>query len=300
MKRRLHSIIAIIALVVSPLLLVRCGVRPGEAPAIDPVRAANTGQPVDPIATAVTTSPLARVFVIGASASAGFQLRADDGRALSIANVLDATIRAEHDPVRSAATTLFFVQPRVAGDTNLRLALAAEPTLVVALDFLFWYGYGVKASEDDRLRDLELGLAQLDRLACDVLIARIPDMRAAIGKMLTRAQVPQAATIVALNRRIDEWASARSHVVIVPLVEFIDRAKSGEPVGVGTTSFPAGAVGRLVQSDDLHPTLEGLAAMAVLALETWASRRAGVAPEAFERDAAAIAAQVQGGAARSE
>ena len=110
-------------------------------------------------------SSIARVVVLGASLSSGFGLP----RGLDAA--LDASLEAEHEPVRAAASEMFFLNPLSSGPQLLERALEAEPTLVVALDYLFWFGYGTidaqggpLESEEERAALLEKGLASLDEL----------------------------------------------------------------------------------------------------------------------------------------
>jgi hypothetical protein len=234
----------------------------------------------------------ARVFVIGASASAGFRTRDEAGETVTLAKVLDAALRVEHGEVRSASSSLLFINPIVAAETCARQAAAARPTLVVAVDFLFWFGYGFKAGEAQRLADLEKGLKLLERFACPVVIARIPDMSEAVGEMLDRRQVPAPETLRALNQRIDEWAEARGNIAVMPLAEFLDAVKAGKEARAGATKYPPGSLRRILQRDNLHPTVEGLAGIAVGVLETLAQRTKAIASDAFERDAAALAARV--------
>jgi len=203
----------------------------------------------------------ARTWVIGASMSAGFGLSCDLGDALT------ATLAGEHGPVHIDATELFFTNPRFLGGKQVEAALEGEPTLVVALDYLFWFGYGNTnlaggpvASEDERLALLELGLEQLDELDCALVVGDFPDMRAAIGKMLVAEQVPEPATLERLSKRVREWADGRERTLVVPLAATVAALGQSGPVRIGRQEWPAGT--RLLQRDDLHPTLEGLVGVA--------------------------------------
>src|SRR5438093_9364837 len=79
---------------------------------------------------------LERVVVLGASMAAGF------GAERTFGEAFEASLRGPHEPVLDLGNELFFSSPNSIGAHEVETALAAEPTLVVALDFLFWFGYG--------------------------------------------------------------------------------------------------------------------------------------------------------------
>jgi hypothetical protein len=204
-----------------------------------------------------------RVVVLGASLSSGFNLP----RGLDAA--LEASLAAEHEPVRAAASEMFFLSPLSSGPQLLERALEAEPTLVVALDYLFWFGYGTidargspLESEEERLALLEKGLASLAELECPLVVGDFPDMSAAVGKMLLPEQMPEPATLERLSRRVRAWAAEREATLVLPLAELVRALGSEEELRIGRHAFPAGS--RLLQPDQLHPTPEGMAAVAQL------------------------------------
>ncbi len=228
---------------------------------------------------------LERVVVIGASASAGFRLRK------SLSDALEATIVREHEPIVSSPNTLFFLNPLVYGPKEIADALEAEPTLVVAVDFLFWYGYGLTnaegkplGSDEERLALLEEGLALIAVLECPVIVGDFPDCSHAIGKMLFEPQVPGPESLAALNARLAAWAKDRPNVIMLPFASLVasileTRTRVSGTLGKGKTlrlKFPkadgevtlgdwkyeTGAYELLMQPDDLHPTVEGLALIA--------------------------------------
>ncbi|TAH34461.1 MAG: hypothetical protein EYC70_16095 [Planctomycetota bacterium] len=273
------------------LLLAGCG-GTLNLPAADTAPAASaagTSAPPQPAPPA----PWQRVVVIGASASAGFGTGMELGEDVPLAALLEPMLRLEHEPARSYASAMFFLDPTLYGGNQVADALEAEPTLVLALDFLFWYVYGLKPDEATRLRDLEQGLALLDEFSCPVLVSLIPDMSPAVGKMLLEGQVPKAETFPKVNQRIREWAAQRRNAVLVPMNELVDEVRSGRPVRVGASQWPQDASARMIQADDLHPTVEGLAALAATALQTLARDLAGVPLDAFTLDPLQAAEQVR-------
>jgi len=236
-------------------------------------------------------SALARPVVIGASVSSGFGLP----RGLDAA--LEASLVLEHEPVRAWASELFFLQPLQMGPTQVEQALAAEPSAVIAIDFLFWFGYGASnlagapiASEDERLALLERGLACLEEIECPLVVGDFPDMSAAVGKMLAPAQMPALETLPRLSARVRAWAAERENVIVIPLAELVQRLRSREAIRMARHEWPAGT--RLLQPDDLHPTLEGLAGMAQLVADELVKR--GLARESdVTFDLAAVLAKLR-------
>jgi len=202
--------------------------------------------------SAPPSAALRRIEVIGASLTGGFRLRHD------LADALRVSLREEPELLASHGDLLFFASPEEKGDRLVEAALAGEPTLVVALDFLFWFGYGLAASEEDRLERLEVGLEMLDQLECPLIVGDFPDMSDAVGKMIRPAQMPAQETLVALSARVHAWAAERERVIVLPLAELVTALRSDEPVRMGRHEWPAGSTDRLLQRDRLHPTLEGM------------------------------------------
>lgn len=234
-----------------------------------------------------------RVVVIGASASAGFGTHLELREPISLAAVLEPLLAQPHQPVQGFASEYFFLNPTRHGANQVQDALEAEPTLVLGLDFLFWYLYGFHPDEEARLASLEHGLGLLESFDCPVLIALIPDMSAAIGTMLAEAQVPEPETFTRANERIRAFVAERQHLLFVPVNELVAEARSGEPVTVGASTWPENAAARLIQADHLHPTLEGMAALAVKALEAVAAAHPQATKGAFRLDPLAAAAAVR-------
>src|ERR1017187_639287 len=96
-----------------------------------------------PPQTASTNSPWARIVMVGASASAGFTLAEPFGgtntQKCRLSGYLDAALTAPHEPVKNLANALFFLMPEPAARMQIEQAAKARPTLVVGLDFLFWF-----------------------------------------------------------------------------------------------------------------------------------------------------------------
>ena len=158
-------------------------------PAAMPVSLARDATPgIDP------ATLYAHVHVMGASASAGFGVRAPLPRThparlepMTVAR-LASMARVSAGEVTGDASGLFFTNPGVMGSAQVDAALTQEPriTMVFADDFLFWFVYGALSAdrtpikdESQRLQLLERGLAQLNRIVdagVPLVVGDVPDM----------------------------------------------------------------------------------------------------------------------------
>lgn len=142
---------------------------------------------------------------------------------------------------RSFASPWFFKDPSAVGGRLVHAVREYKPTLIIAVDFLFWFAYGAGLDEAQRLARLEQGLKLLQSLPGPLLVGDLPDMSSAEGKALEPGMAPSAEVLARLNQRIAEWTRQRGGSVIVPL-------------GSWTQQGPAR---RMLQKDGLHPTREG-------------------------------------------
>lgn len=234
---------------------------------------------------------LRRIAVVGASASAGFQLQQEVGAYTHLGDVLAVMIRGDEE-IDAGGSSLLFTDPLAGARKQIERATEFEPTLVVGVDFLFWFSYGWFSTPEARYQNLERGFRHLESFECPIVVGDIPDMRGAVGKMLFEHQVPSPETLEEINRRIVAWAGEREDTHVVPLAEFTRRALANETLRCRATLVDENAKERLMQPDDLHPTLEGLTAVAVLALDALYSGREEQAPENILWDATALAAEV--------
>lgn len=222
---------------------------------------------------------LQRVAAIGASATRGFNLTLDiehhgavHSRKVALADVLDAAITDPHEPVMGVGDLFFFAGPKRSGTLQQARALGSKPTLVVAVDFLFWFGYGAvnaegkpMAGDADRLALLEEGLKLLDKFECPVVVGDFPDMSAAVGGMLSELQMPSPEALRQLNERLHAWAKDRPKTVVVPLADVVARMQKGEEIVIGPHRW-TGDGAPLLQPDELHPTVDGTICLAQLLL----------------------------------
>ena len=246
-----------------------------------------------------------RLVIIGASASDGFGVAVFEevaanaqpaestpaatkkGRrvSLNLSDVLRLAMTtnestASDSPKRIVhhyASGFFFSNPGVVGRGEVDRALNAKPTLVLGLDFLFWYVYGTVSAEgtkmqtsEERLANLDAGLAQLDRVVAagvPLVISDVPDMHAAIGKMLAKNQVPAVETIASANTRIAEWIATRPTARLIRLSQILGLLKAGGTVDLAGRTWTTDEFGDFLQRDQLHPTFVGTVIIAAALID---------------------------------
>ncbi len=223
---------------------------------------------------------LDHIAAIGASATDGFGAKIEfsvDGQLrrapVNLGDAIRACLNDAGATVDVFGDPLFFASPMEIGPALAERAESRHPTCIVALDFVFWFGYGANdkngapiADESARMALLEEGLKLIGRFECPVVIGDFPDMSQAVGLMLVENQVPKPETLNALNKRLHEWAKDRASVRVAPLAELIGAMNRNQEVQIGSCKWPAGSRETLLQWDRLHPTADGLICLATLAL----------------------------------
>lgn len=235
---------------------------------------------------------LERIAVIGASVSDGFLLPNEVDAMITVADVLRAAVRQPIDLPYRKSNMLFFRDPVQYGTRYVEEALAHDPTLVVGVDFLFWFGYGFTVDEESRLARLEQGLQLLARFDCPLVVGDFPDVREAARRgvgvhgapMISEWQVPQPGTLVRLNERLAAWAKERGNVHVLKLSRFLEQVRSGAAVEVRGNHWPAGSMATLLDKDLLHTTFEGTVALALVALDLLVKEDQAFPAEAFHWD----------------
>lgn len=219
-----------------------------------------------PATPAVLTHPA----TIGASVSVGFGLKAEVGRRVNLAEVLGTVLRVEAAPVTDGSEQWLFADPEGIGKKRIEALAEEEPTVLFAVDFLFWFAYGRRTDLEKHRERFELGLALLDLFECPVVVGDIPDMSTALKAeqpMLMESQVPDESVVTALNVRLAAWAKARPRAYVMPMAEFVARLNREEDLVLRGHTWE-GSTERFMQSDLLHPTLEGTVGIALLAFDT--------------------------------
>ncbi|HXI71618.1 MAG TPA: hypothetical protein VNN22_14780 [Verrucomicrobiae bacterium] len=231
------------------------------------------------LAAVAAESPWQRVMVIGASASAGFVLSEPFGGTNTdrcrLNRYLDAAITVPHSPVENLASPLLFMNPEGFAPVQIAAAKNGQPTLVVGLDFLFWFCYGDAASDAERAQRFEGGLKLLEQIRCPLVVGDIPDVSFATNTGIIRiGQVPGEAARQAANRRLQAWAAGRPQVTVMPLAAFMRNTIANRAIAMRGQKMPAGQTRSLLQGDQLHPNPRGAAVLALGALEALSARQA--------------------------
>ena len=258
-----------------------------------PAAAKKTG-PAAP--DAKTTDPTARkepllqkVAVIGASISNGFGLdpqRPQDPR-FNLAKVVDRSIRGPHAPPLDLSSSLTFMDPHGTAKAARETLLAEKPSLIVAIDFLFWFGYGTGKDAEGRMASLEQGLDLLEGLTGPILLGDLPDVRHVLETphpIIPADAIPTKDSLARLNNRITNWARGRNNVILVPAADLMRSLVAGEEVRCGPNTWTKEAAGALLQPDRLHATLEGTAALWVMAADRLRAGRPEVPSKALDRE----------------
>ncbi len=240
-------------------------------------------------ANPTTKTPWSRIVMIGASASAGFNESEPFGgpvtSQLRLNRYLDASILPSHEPVRNLSTALFFMQPDAQGQSQSQRALQSDPTLLVALDFLFWFCYGDGTTDKDRLDRFDKGLKLLEPFHCPLIVGDLPDASAAVERMLTPDEIPSPAALSAANHRLKEWAATRKQTVVVPLSSFMRNAIANKPVTVHGHTLAEGKTRVLLQDDKLHPSAAGCAVLALAIFDNFLSSQTALSASDIRWDA---------------
>lgn len=229
-------------------------------------------------------SPWQRVVVIGASASSGFVLSEPFGGTNTdrcrLSHYLDAAITAPHDPLKNLASPLLFMSPEAIAGQEVMAVTNRHPTMVVAVDFMFWFCYGEGATDADRAARFEYGLKLLDQIHCPLLVGDIPDASLATNSgIISVSQVPSENARAAANKRLREWAAKRPDVTVVPLDAFMTAVKANQAIRCHNISVPAGKTYSLLQDDRLHPNSRGAALLSLGILDAYASRHKNLPAE---------------------
>ena len=216
--------------------------------------------------------------MIGASVSAGFTasepLGGPSTPQFRLSRYVDAALVAPRQPVQNLANTFFFLQPELLGRHQIEQALEARPTLVLGVDFLFWFCYGDGSTDEERLQRFHKGLKLLEGIKCPLILGDIPDASAAVNGMLRPDQIPSPNAMAAANQRLKNWTVGRPNVVILGLSQFMRTALANRALSIHDYTLPEGKTRTLLQNDKLHPTPPGCAVVALAALEALQTKHA--------------------------
>lgn len=248
------------------------------------VQAQQPGLAVSATPVVTAREPLLnRIVLIGASVTAGFSITEPFGGPSTpqyrLRHYVEAALNVPHEPVVTHANAFFFTKPVEILEGQLKSAQEARPTVVVALDSLFWFCYGNLPSEQARLERFETGLRLLEKITVPVVLGDIPDASGAVGKILEKKQMPELATIAKCNERLMAWAGERENIRIFPLAKLMAAASTNDELKLETSTWSKGESRALLQKDGLHPSTSGLAALTIEVMSITAALAQPTLPE---------------------
>jgi hypothetical protein len=228
-------------------------------------------QQADPASGATAAAALAtpRVHVIGASVSGGFRDgpltgAKEPGDSVTLQHVLKAWCgeharATTHAPLQMLA---MFTDPVGIGEKQIQATKKANPALVVAIDFPFWFAYGYFDAGDEakqRLARHRQGLELLASLGVPVLVGDLPDMQGAARRMLSPAQIPAPELLQQLNAQLATFVQQHPQLRVVPLAALVAQMKN-EGIVLPLAKGPLRTLpGALLQGDRLHANRLGMA-----------------------------------------
>ncbi len=244
-----------------------------------------------------TQISLERVAVTGASVTAGWGVQTPPikgdfgGYPMNLKHIVDAMIITPHEEVAYFGDPMFFANPVVSGKEIIEKISAYDPTLIIAVDFLFWYAYGTASieGEEDRIKKFNEGLSCLENVKSDLLIGNIPDVHKAIGRVLSASHVPTVETIQKMNRMLNSWVLLHQNVTVLDVYTLYGALLDDTAIKTDTFTWPAGSKEKLLQSDSLHMTLEGTVAASLVVADAISLEEIETNPKILMLKAAAIA-----------
>ena len=242
---------------------------------------------------------LHRVAITGASVSAGYGIKTPPVEGdlaaypMQFCHIMDAMIVGPHTEVADFCDIMFFRSSRENAREYIQKLKEYEPSLVVGIDFLFWFGYGSVPNEMHaekyRIERLNFALGLLDELQVQLVIGDIPDVRDAVGKMLSPNQVPSEELLNALNIRIHAWASEKEDVLVLPVHKYWKKIRDDEEILLFDQAWNKDTKPALLQDDMLHMTLEGTVVAGLLVAEALGGNGFEIDAEVIRVKATALA-----------
>ena len=254
---------------------------------------------------------LSRIAVIGASMSDGFGVRVSttlpDGKKISEGvNLAELVKVACKDPsvvVSNYTSSMYFMNPARTAKSSAARACGDNaqemPTCVLAVDWLFWNGYGISnvrgeklSSDTERMELLDNALACLEPMCAaniPIVLGDFPDMHSAIGGgMISASMVPSVECLMALNARVAQWALTKKNVCIVPLSKLTQDLLQKKPIHAAGREWDAQTLGPLLQKDRLHPTFAGTVTVLAATIDALDTKTDNTARKGFEIDPAVL------------
>ncbi|MBL8858232.1 MAG: hypothetical protein JNL28_07005 [Planctomycetes bacterium] len=228
----------------------------------------------------------ARAYVVGGEITEGFGLERELGAPGSLADIVDASLLFPHQGAEKRTFPMIAVAPQ-----QVKGAVDAKATLVIALDYLLPFVYADAGSDDGRHANIETALKSLEIVKVPLILGNVPDLRSAgtiINPVLNEKHMPTVEALAQINARIEAWAAGHTNVVIAPLATMYARIESKEGFGVRASSWPPAWMPELLQKDRVHPRMHGTIAAWLLGLDALCKAHRELDPARFDWSATSI------------
>lgn len=223
-----------------------------------------------PLASA--QSLLERPVIIGASVSDGYEhterLGGPRSDALALDLYLQKAFKSPVKEIQNFSNRFCFIHPLGISHRQVSDALETKPTVIIAVDQLFWQLYGNFASAERRLITFKAALKKLDPITCPLIIGNIPDASHSLGKMLAASQIPDMKTVDEANDILNEWVKKRKKTAIIDLSSFMKSCVANKEIKLKHVTYPQGTTKKFLQTDMLHPTAIGAKAISYAVIDS--------------------------------
>ncbi len=207
-----------------------------------------------------------RIGVSGASVSAGF------GTGTTLAHALATAQGRIADDRLDVSTSLLFMSPQEKSTALLPQLTHEKPTVIIALDQLFWFAYGRKEL-DQRRRDVTIALDLLEKLDLPVYVGDVPRMSNVSRMMLPPERIPSQDHVDNVNKLIHARCRKLPDFHLLPLASWYESMQNGKTVTVNGSSVHFKKP-ELFNSDGLHVNRRGLALITLLIAESLIENKA--------------------------
>ncbi len=226
--------------------------------------------------TGCTHPVLGRPAFLGASVTSGFgasvtaptESEPPVSVPVTLALAYEAVVTASTSPGMDFSNTAVMLDPMTAMREQAATASARRPSIVIAIDWLFWplhQSLPTSTSEEERaqirLAAVDSALLELERFECPVIVGDVPAMPEADG-IISVAEAPGDAIRAEANARLHRWAARSTHRFVIPVSELLAAAAEEtltERLGFTVTPIEERP---FVQTDGLHATEGGLVVLA--------------------------------------
>ena len=217
-----------------------------------------------------------RPVIIGASVSDGFHhtetIGGPKSENLAIDLYLQNLLKNPKTKITNLSNRLCFFSPLIIAHKQIFDAQQKNPSVIIAVDQLFWHLYGRFPSSEDRLKTFQNALDNLSAIECPLIIGNIPDASEAVRIMLSVSQVPTLDTINKANEILNEWVDKRiknkQPTAIIDLAGFMRLCVANEEIKLSNVTYPAGTTRDFLQIDMLHPTPAGISAISQAVMDS--------------------------------